>query len=52
MRAVTDGQLEHGKLPDPEGQQIEALSQRIAELEHQVNALLNAMAPEIERTES
>jgi len=52
MRAITDGQLEHGKLPDPEGQQIEALSQRIAELEHQVNALLNAMAPEIERTES
>ena len=52
MRAVADGQLDHGKLPDPEGQQIEALSQRIAELEHQVNALLNAMAPEIERTES
>jgi serine O-acetyltransferase len=52
MRGVADGQLEHGKLPDPEGQQIEALSQRVAELEHQVNALLNAMAPEIERTES
>lgn len=51
MRGAVDGQLEHGKLPDPEGQEIEALSQRVAELEHQVNALLNAMAPEVERSE-
>jgi serine O-acetyltransferase len=49
-RGVTDGVLEHGKLPDPEGQEIESLRQRVADLEHQVNALLSAMASEIERT--
>ncbi len=51
MRGAADGVLEHGKLPDPEGQEIEALTQRVAELEHQVNALLNAMAREVERSE-
>ena len=33
--------LEHGKLPDPEGQAIEELSQRVAELESMVQALLD-----------
>ena len=51
MRGSADGVLEHGKLPDPEGQEIEALTNRVAELEHQVNALLNAMAREVERSE-
>jgi serine O-acetyltransferase len=32
MRSV-DGMLEHGKLPDPEGQELEELKHRVAELE-------------------
>src|SRR3989449_9427173 len=35
------GDLEHGKLPDPEGQAIEDLSRRVAELESQLRALLS-----------
>jgi serine O-acetyltransferase len=38
--------LEHGKLPDPEGQEIASLAQRVAELEAQVRALLGRGAPE------
>ena len=34
------GDLEHGKLPDPEGQAIEDLAQRVQELETQLRALL------------
>jgi len=34
------GDLEHGKLPDPEGQAIEDLSRRVQELETQLRALL------------
>jgi serine O-acetyltransferase len=49
MRNLTDGVLEHGKLPDPEGQEIEELRRRIAELETQVNALMNALAAEVAR---
>ena len=33
--------LEHGKLPDPEGQAIDELSKRVAELESMVQALAN-----------
>jgi serine O-acetyltransferase len=33
------GDLEHGKLPDPEGQAIEDLARRLAELEMQFRAL-------------
>jgi len=33
VRMRGDGVLEHGKLPDPEGQALEDLSQRVAELE-------------------
>lgn len=36
--------LEHGKLPDPEWQEIEALKQRVEQLEQQVRALLEARA--------
>jgi serine O-acetyltransferase len=34
-----NGVLEHGKLPDPEGQEIEQLAQRVAELEKLVKQL-------------
>ena len=34
------GDLEHGKLPDPEGQAIEDLARRVQELETQLRALL------------
>lgn len=36
--------LEHGKLPDPEGQAIDELSKRVAELESMVRALANDKA--------
>src|SRR5580693_7756353 len=36
--------LEHGKLPDPQGQAIDELSKRIAELESMVRALANDKA--------
>ena len=32
-------QLEHGKLPDPEGQAIAELSRRVSELEEQLKTL-------------
>jgi serine O-acetyltransferase len=51
-RGVIDGVLDHGKLPDPEGQEIESLRQRVAELESHVNALLSAFPAEVERTKS
>jgi serine O-acetyltransferase len=35
-----NGDLEHGKLPDPEGQAIEDLARRVRELEDQVRALM------------
>jgi serine O-acetyltransferase len=35
----TNGVLDHGKLPDPEGQQIEQLAERVAELEKLVKQL-------------
>jgi serine O-acetyltransferase len=38
-RTTGDGPLEHGKLPDPEGQAIEELSRRVAELEHLVQSI-------------
>jgi serine O-acetyltransferase len=37
--------LEHGKLPDPEGQEIEDLARRVSELEAQVRALTGAATP-------
>jgi hypothetical protein len=36
--------LEHGKLPDPEGQAMDELSRRIAELEAMVKALAHDSA--------
>jgi serine O-acetyltransferase len=35
-----EGTLEHGMLPDPEGQEINDLKQRVTELEHLVKTLL------------
>jgi len=37
--------LEHGKLPDPEGQAIDELSRRVTELEAMVQALLDEKVP-------
>jgi serine O-acetyltransferase len=37
----TDGVLEHGMLPDPEGQEIEELNRRVADLEERMKALLD-----------
>jgi serine O-acetyltransferase len=35
-----DGELEHGKLPDPEGQAIEELARRMQEMEAQLRVLM------------
>jgi serine O-acetyltransferase len=46
MRAASPmGVLEHGQLPDPEGQEISDLKERVAELESQVKALLDVLTP-------
>jgi serine O-acetyltransferase len=37
--------LEHGKLPDPEGQAIDELARRVAELEARVRALTGELEP-------
>ena len=39
VRGPAHVDLEHGRLPDPEGQLIEELAQRVYDLEHQVRAL-------------
>ncbi|MEJ7607514.1 MAG: serine O-acetyltransferase, partial [Bryobacteraceae bacterium] len=39
-RSCTNEELEHGKLPDPEGQAIDEMSKRIDELELLVRQLL------------
>ncbi len=41
--------LEHGKLPDPEGQAIDELSRRVAELEAAIQALLDEKIPSSRR---
>src|SRR3989449_6115366 len=44
------GELEHGRLPDPEGQAIEDLARRVQELEAQLRALVaERLEPEISR---
>lgn len=40
-----EADLEHGSLPDPEGQAIEELSQRVAELEAMIKALADEKTP-------
>jgi len=48
-QGVDGDTLEHGKLPDPEGQAIEELSRRVEQLEEQVRALLAAREPAARR---
>jgi serine O-acetyltransferase len=45
MRQIPEGVLEHGQLPDPEGQEINELKERVAELEEQVKQLVAALTP-------
>ncbi len=42
VRVRSEGTLEHGRLPDPEGQAIDDLARRVAELEATLNKLLVA----------
>jgi len=39
----SEGVLEHGSLPDPEGQEISDLQTRVAELEAQIKAVMEAV---------
>ncbi len=49
MRSTTDDVLEHGQLPDPEGQEINELKERVAELEAQMKAMLEVQSPKAGR---
>jgi hypothetical protein len=42
--AAANGVLEHGLLPDPEGQEISDLKERMAHLERQMKALQDEMS--------
>jgi len=44
-RTANAGVLEHGQLPDPEGQEISDLKDRVAELEEQVKQLIAVLTP-------
>jgi serine O-acetyltransferase len=48
MRTTT-GVLEHGELPDPEGQEIDELKQRMAELEGKMKAILDELPAKASR---
>ncbi|HEY3840494.1 MAG TPA: serine O-acetyltransferase [Bryobacteraceae bacterium] len=43
------GVLEHGQLPDPEGQEIEEIKQRVAELESRMKAILDELPAKASR---
>jgi serine O-acetyltransferase len=43
------GVLDHGLLPDPEGQEIDELKQRVAELESRMKAILDEVRAETSR---
>lgn len=45
MRSIPDGPLEHGHLPDPEGQEINDLKERVAELETLMKSVLDPLSP-------
>lgn len=44
VRVRSEGQLEHGRLPDPEGQAIDDLARRVAELESLVRQLTDGVS--------
>ena len=44
-RGEQEGQLDHGHLPDPEGQAIEDLKRRVAEMEAEMRELRGARVP-------
>ncbi|MGA2713165.1 MAG: serine O-acetyltransferase [Bryobacteraceae bacterium] len=44
MRSATDGVLDHGQLPDPEGQEINELKERVAVLEGEMKTLLDTIS--------
>lgn len=46
MRSIPGGVLDHGSLPDPEGQEIADLKERVAQLEELVKALQKEIAPQ------
>ena len=46
MRSIPAGVLDHGSLPDPEGQEIEDLKERVAQLEELVKTLQKEVAPQ------
>ncbi len=48
-RREAGGLLEHGNLPDPEGQEIEELQRRVAELESQLRSLAERLELEATR---
>jgi serine O-acetyltransferase len=50
MRSAPDGVLEHGQLPDPEGQEIDDLKQRVADLEEMFKSLQKATGDTIAGT--
>jgi len=49
MRSSSSGVLEHGQLPDPEGQEIDEIKERLADLESQMKALREAIPPKAGR---
>ena len=50
VRVRPEGQLEHGRLPDPEGQAIDDLARRVAELEGMLRQLIAEHELEHHRT--
>ena len=49
MRSHTDGVLDHGQLPDPEGQEINELKERVAALESELKTVLDAISTKATR---
>ena len=52
VRVRPEGPLEHGRLPDPEGQAIDDLARRVAELEETIRHLANRAVSESEHAGS
>jgi hypothetical protein len=41
---ISNDALEHGRLPDPEGQAIDDLARRVAELETQLKSVMQTLS--------